>query len=629
MAFDLETTGVDPQSDEIIEIAAVRVRGGQVVGEFSELCDPGRPIPLKIRRLTGISPEMLDGKPAAAQVLPAFLSFAGGGPLVAHNSDFDRSFLVNQLARIGRTMTCQVYDSLELARILLPLARNHRLGSLAAELGLPLEQGHRALDDARAAAALMVRLWAAAAALDHGLLSQIVGLAGDEPWPLKDVFSSALAKAATRFQDRRISREFASAEEAEELPDRSPVDFDPDQLKGVVGAKGPLAARLGTYEDRPGQAAMLELVARALEEGRHAVVEAGTGTGKSIAYLIPSLYWSLAKGERVVVSTHTINLQEQLWEKDLPLLAGCLDLPFRAALVKGRSNYLCLRRFKESVDQADFLSSSERRLLVRVLTWVKQTTTGDRSELNLFGEGEEAWVTVCSESESCLGVKCPWQSRHCFFYRARRRAERADLIVANHALVFADVQSGNQILPPYSHLILDEAHHIEDVATEHLGTSVSHGDVRRTLTLLFRGYNEQGNPGFLANLRRHYGSRAGTSGAGTSRPETAGSGASGSRGPLALVEDLIGLTQSARQGVDELFMALSAFVRDSAPGDDDGTAATLRLKEEHRDSPAWKEVDAARANATGRLRELSRGLARLGEVLERGEEDLAGTEFAG
>ena len=244
-----------------------------------------------------------------------------------------------------------------------------------------------------------------------------------------------------------------------------------------------------------------EAVARAQREKRHLLVEAGTGVGKSFAYLIPSLIEATEHGRRAVVSTCTISLQEQLINKDLPLLEKVWPGRFRAVLVKGRSNYLCLRRLQSLTRRADSVLSSARQIsdLKRIVEWAYETEDGTLSDISPQ-PSMDVWMKVASESGNCLGRKCQHLER-CFLQRMRKRMMTADILVVNHALLFSDLamkQEGNELLPAFSLLVLDEAHSIEGVAGETFGISLSTTQLRFLLENL---YNPDQDKGFIAGFR--------------------------------------------------------------------------------------------------------------------------------
>ncbi len=247
-------------------------------------------------------------------------------------------------------------------------------------------------------------------------------------------------------------------------------------MQSIFGPDGLIAKTHPEYEHRPGQIAMAEAVLRAFEEKRHLIVEAGTGTGKTLAYLVPAIAAACGSGARIVISTGTKNLQEQLMEKDIPFLQETLPARFRAAVMKGRNNYACLHRIKRAEDMPFLEGLEQIDQFDEVFRWVTQTEMGDRAELSNLPENLPFWRHIDARSDTCLGQKCP-DFDPCFITRMRQRATDADVIVVNHHLFFADLALRNgaygAVLPDYAAVILDEAHQIEDVASEYFGTGVS------------------------------------------------------------------------------------------------------------------------------------------------------------
>jgi ATP-dependent DNA helicase DinG len=261
-------------------------------------------------------------------------------------------------------------------------------------------------------------------------------------------------------------------------------------MEEIFGRAGLIARAHPDYEFRPGQIQMAEAVLRAFEDRRHLLVEAGTGTGKTLAYLVPAIAAATARGERVIISTGTKNLQEQLMEKDIPFLQRVLPKKFTAAYMKGRNNYACLQRIKraESAPILDGLDDIDHFEEVR--HWARDSQTGDRAELTMLPENLSFWRHIDARSEICLGQKCP-DYDPCFITRMRARAQDADIVIVNHHLFFADLalRGGEygQVLPDYSAVIFDEAHAIEDVAAEYFGSQVSSyqiEDLLRDMNLL-------------------------------------------------------------------------------------------------------------------------------------------------
>ena len=273
----------------------------------------------------------------------------------------------------------------------------------------------------------------------------------------------------------------------------------------ILGPQGRIAARMNHYEHRQEQLQMAEAVADAIAHRHHLVVEAGTGVGKSFAYLVPAILAAAgerAEGEprrRIVISTHTISLQEQLVRKDIPFLSAIMPLEFTAVLVKGRGNYLSLRRLQNAWKRAGSTFSQEEEFeqLRQIHAWSQTTGDGSLSDLD-YRPLPQVWDEVASDHGNCMGRKCP-SYKDCFYYRARRRISNAQILIVNHALFFSDLavrREGGAILPEYHAVVFDEAHTVEDVAGDHLGLGLSSGQVDYTLNKL---YNDRTNRGLLVH----------------------------------------------------------------------------------------------------------------------------------
>lgn len=277
--------------------------------------------------------------------------------------------------------------------------------------------------------------------------------------------------------------------------------------------EGVLADHLGKYEYRPQQMEMVKSIAFAFNSRRHLLVEAGTGTGKSMAYLVPAIHWAVKNNEKVVVSTNTINLQEQLFYKDIPLLEKSLtpQLPreFKTVLVKGRRNYVCLRKLNYMNQGYEDIEEHEEAVLKQVNHLVFQDDIGSKSEFS-FQPPYELWEKIAAEAETCLRSKCP-HFRGCFLQNARREAVSADILIVNHHLLFADLSVRKErgdgevaILPKYKHLILDEAHNLEHVATEYLGYQLSRYSFLQVLQFIYntkKSRNQNKQTGLIQGIR--------------------------------------------------------------------------------------------------------------------------------
>jgi ATP-dependent DNA helicase DinG len=492
VALDLETTGVDAEQDAIIEIGAAKFRQDELLDEFCTFVDPGRHIPRDITVLTGITDQDVRGAPHLHQVLPDLAHFIGEQPVVGHSVEFDLRFLQQHSQQFDN----QYLDTFELAGVLLPEADRYSLSRLAQMLDVDLRQAHRALDDALTSYGLFRALLRRAAGLPPRLLKEILGHGQRAGWGACIFFREALEEAATRPPQKRVAPErlgpegplFAASEKVQPLEptvEQKPVHID--YLASLIEEDGAFADYFPDYEYRPQQVEMLRAVAGAFSQGRHLLVEAPTGVGKSLAYLIPAVYWAVQNGEPVVISTNTINLQEQLYHKDLPDLEHILELDFQAAVLKGRSHYLCPARL-QALRHRGARSAEQARVLAKVLIWLLGTEDGDGDDLFLPTALERSmWHRLSADYEGCSPERCRFFQRGvCYFYRARRAAEAAHLIIVNHALLLADVAVENRALPEYDYLIVDEAHHLESATTSGLSFETDRTSVRRLLTEIGR-----------------------------------------------------------------------------------------------------------------------------------------------
>lgn len=275
-----------------------------------------------------------------------------------------------------------------------------------------------------------------------------------------------------------------------QTPDSSMPSLSIEKTTDLLKAGGPLSMSIRGFEVREPQIKMTEKILQAYNQGEIALIEAGTGTGKSLSYLVPAILWAVQNKERSVISTHTITLQEQLLNKDIPMLVKALGVDIKAVLVKGMSNYLCLRKLQEAKDEFRLLSDQESQELEKIEDWAEHTTDGSRSSLSFVPTGA-TWDKVCAESDTCTHIKCPHYKK-CHFIKARKDAEDAQLLIANHSLLFADLSYRSEndkfddpsLLPNYTRVVIDEAHHVEDIATEFFATRIAQLGILRLLARL-------------------------------------------------------------------------------------------------------------------------------------------------
>jgi len=310
-------------------------------------------------------------------------------------------------------------------------------------------------------------------------------------WDAGWVFEQALQLKAKNGIQPRQARSASSSRDLAGIvrKDHPPIEkndetiaLDPEEVASVLEYGGPFSQYFESYEQRPQQVDMLKAVTNALSNGNHLIVEAGTGVGKSFAYLVPAAMFAVQNNTRVVVSTNTINLQDQLIKKDIPDLRAALNLEVRAAVMKGRSNYLCPRKL-EYMRSHGPTNANEMRVLAKIMVWGLNNNSGDRNELNLTGPIErEVWMRLSAEDDNCTNETCLGRmSGTCAFHRAKQAAQAAHLLVVNHALLLSDVSTGNKVLPEYDYVIVDEAHHIESAVTSALSFRMTENDLDRML----------------------------------------------------------------------------------------------------------------------------------------------------
>lgn len=494
--LDLETTGHGAE-DDILQVGVVIVNEQlDIEKTYSSFVKPTVPIPAFITSLTGITEDMVKDAPELNDVLLDLIPMLDEAVLVAHNVGFDAGFLNHALDRCGyMNFTGRRLDTIELLRIFYPSITTYQLGAVAEQFGIDEHRHHQADSDAMATALIFIeitRKLRSMPLLSAQRLSALIDESKDLHWYLKQnerwieqstVFESAEYDYYRQFtlKAKEWSDEKAPREEGADNPLEG-VTFE-DYLTGI---KERFQAKFEQYEERESQSAMFREVYAALSDDKHLLIEAGTGTGKSLGYLIPALYYSVRSNSKIVVSTHTINLQEQLRQRDLPLLGEVLPFPFKASIFKGRGNYLCMRKFEGKLNAQDMIAPIEDPITAaQMVVWLSETETGDQEELNFGSRGPDFWATVASDADSCLNRACPWFKR-CYYHRAKHESNIADVCITNHSMLFTDVQADHRLLPSYNHLVIDEAHHVEEVAGKHLGLNVHYFTLVQATQRLFR-----------------------------------------------------------------------------------------------------------------------------------------------
>lgn len=600
--LDFETTGNQP-SDEIIQAGLVILEDTEITGRYASFIKPSGPIPEFITTLTGITDQMVESAPSVESVMAQMAPMLEDAVLVGHNVSFDLGFLQRGLDISGyRPFSGRVLDTLDFLRMLFPMLGSLQLSMVTQTMEIPHERPHQADSDAEATALLWVKVLERFEDLDLLTVQRLSYLFEmentDLSWFLKEILG--LKEIATPV-DPNLDRYFRQyslkagewGEEKKPRADKEWLDKPFEEFHAYLTER--MKEKFPGYEERPAQAQMIRDVQGALSDSAHLLIEAGTGTGKSLAYLIPALHYGISEEKKIVVSTHTIQLQEQLRQRDIPLLQELFPFGFEAAVLKGRNHYLCLRKFETKVNTADFANGRDDRLTAAQMTvWLSDTERGDDEELYLTSKGNDFWQDVQSDADSCLNRHCPW-FRRCFYHRAKHESTQADVIIVNHSLLFTDIKAENRLLPAYSQLIVDEAHHFEEVAAKHLGLELHYLSFVHTLTWLYKDSRSGLLPLVSMRIQEH----------------AAGDKASKWLRAIVDVEEKLVET---KEHWDELSQLLYDFAGMSASASDPASAEAGQLVVRVKPAmlpPSWETLRKMEENIYVGLGEASRQLDRL------------------
>lgn len=597
ISLDLETTGTNARSDHIIEVGAVKFRGDEQIDTFSELVNPHRKLSSFIVGLTGITQDEVDSAPDWDEIRPKLAEFISGVPIIGHNVGFDASFL-----RSHKVFPDGVYDTMSMSEIALPAGPEYSLGRLSQRFGFSHDNPHRALSDALVTRDLFLHLLGLIEKFDRPVLEQVRALGSHANTPLGKLANRVLesdgstlhttSDRLTAIDAKELSRRLRSAGK---IPSVEPHKYEEKDegisavVEEIFGEGGSLEKSLPGYESRPEQVEMARAVTAAIEAGEHLVVEAGTGVGKSLAYLIPSVLHAIRTGGKVMISTNTINLQEQLIGKDVEITRAALaefgESPdrMRATQLKGRANYLCFKRWQNAVLHTE-PNDTESKLLSKILVWLKDTETGDRNELALG-----RLIPMFTRYSAQGAAMCPSNEGPCFLRKARNQANSSNVVIINHALLMSDIAMGGGLLPDHDVLIIDEAHHLESAATTHLGFSVNQFQLENDLRQL------AGSQGILARLARLI-----------SEAEVNALDASTN---IAL--QATEAVETAIQNAATMFEMAADIAGAESQGRQIG--AELRLTEAVRAQPIWSDFEIVWENTNIRLLEVSEHLGTLCE----------------
>lgn len=518
VVIDTETTGLSFNHDELTQIAAARLEHGAITDWFITFVNPGKSIPKDVVRLTDIHDEDVALAPMPSEALAQLVEFVGDAKIVAHNAEFDRTFTTRHPS--GYPLLDNIWiDSLDLARIALPRMKSHRLLDLVRAFDAPLST-HRADADVAATCAIFRLLLAGVATMPPSLVTEIASMNTVEQWPTQIVFKiiSELQQDSTwrkTFDLEDVSREtsktdkvfslralrsarlgdakYISRLDAQEIASTSPQSLEfptVQEISQAFSTEGIVGSLYAKFETRPEQLAMAEAVRNAFEKSENLIVEAGTGVGKSMAYLVPAALTAQKNKITVGVATKTNALLDQLVYHELPALASSLkqvqssEAFLTFASLKGFSHYPCLRKVSHIISggsQMRLVLGEQRPqapALAALLSFIEQTEYDDIDGLKIDYRVLPRRL-ITSTSHECLRRKCPFFGKSCFVHGARRRAEAADIVVTNHSLMFCDLAADGGLLPPIRHWIVDEAHGAESEARHAFSAELSADSIMR------------------------------------------------------------------------------------------------------------------------------------------------------
>ena len=494
VVVDLETTGHSPlKNDKIIEVGIVVIENNEITDTRTTLFNPKIPIPPFISNLTGISDRDVEDAPLFNEKADKIVDIFKNSYIIAHNVKFDLGFLNTELAANGRDrLTNPVLDTVELSRILFPQAPSYKLGQLAEHLDIHHDDPHRALSDAYVTAKLFLKLMDKLKTLPYETIAQLLKLEKLFISDLHEILSNRideLAFATTAPEELTIYQGLAFKEATEtkiETPNLN-QSFG-EYLDGIYETNGSMEKQMKGYEKRTGQREMSELIFDSFQANSHALIEAETGTGKSLAYLIPAIFEAVKSNQRLIISTYTTQLQSQLLEEEIPALRRLIAIPFQVALLKGKSHYISLEKFAYELHDSSNDNYDIALTKAMLLIWLTETDTGDIDEIQLPSSGYFFYHKISTDAEGKVEPFSPWYSKS-FYQKARRKAQKADIVITNHALLCTDMFNDYQFLPAYEKVIIDEAHHFEETASHHYGMKLDYNNIQFTFNQIGRTHD--------------------------------------------------------------------------------------------------------------------------------------------
>ncbi|KAB7709234.1 ATP-dependent DNA helicase DinG [Bacillus aerolatus] len=470
---DFETTGhASKGNDRIIQASFVVIENKQITGQYTSFFNPETPIPVFIEELTGITDEMVKDAPLFHEAAKDILPLLDGAVFVAHNVSFDLQFLQSELERAGyMPFSGAAIDTVELARFVWPTSDSYKLGDLTGNLGLSHDRPHQADSDAYVTAEMLLMMIEKLADLPMVTLEKLeqlaVRLKSDIYLLIKAIIEEKQLNIEQLSEKTEVYRGLALRKKNVE---KRMIEKNHLPYPETNEEKRALLSVMSHFEPRQSQMNMMDLIHESLQSSSHLAIEAGTGTGKSLGYLLPAVYRSKERKEPIIVSTYTIILQQQLLQKEIRQLQELLPFRLLAAVLKGRSHYIDLYKFSQSLkekrDSYDFALAK-----MQILTWLLETETGDVDEINLSSGGELFWNEIKQDGDYMNKGRKAWLDKD-FYLHAKKQAKEADIVITNHSFLVADLMAKTPVFPTYSHVIIDEAHHFERAARDRLGLSI-------------------------------------------------------------------------------------------------------------------------------------------------------------
>ncbi|ASN05531.1 ATP-dependent DNA helicase DinG [Virgibacillus necropolis] len=496
VVIDLETTGhSSTNNDKIIEVGIVIVEDDKIIGEYGTFLNPNKAIPSFISNLTGIMDEDVKDAPSFLEKADEIVALFENSYLIAHNVPFDLGFLNAELIKNNKSpLKNPVIDTVELARILYPQAPSYKLSQLAEYTDIQHADPHRALSDAYVTASLFLNLKQKLASLPFETIDHLLRLEKKLKSDLYELLFTrreALAFSVEEQPDITSYKGLAFKKVKDTHVEKSnhPLSFG-EYLDSIYELNGSMDNMMDHYEKRVGQREMSEEIFDAFQGKKHAMIEAETGTGKSLAYIIPAIFEAVQKKKRVVISTYTTQLQSQLLDSEIPLVKRLVSFDFKTALLKGKQHYLSLEKFQKELEDDTNDNYDITLTKAMILVWLTETENGDFEEIQLSSKGFLFNKRISAETEGVYDQNSPWSTKS-FYQKARRNAQQADIIITNHALLCTDMFNDFQFIPTYQKAIIDEAHHLEETVSKHYGLKLDYTNFQYTLNNI--GTTDDGN----------------------------------------------------------------------------------------------------------------------------------------